>query len=89
MHLLLSDSTNAEEAGYTQSERTVGPVLQRIVRHAPNIVVAACFSSHIHRVQQIVNAARADQRVGVSDGRWRPRSRRLAGSASCRSTTAT
>ena len=63
VHLLLSDSTNAEEAGYTESERTVGPVLQRIVENAPGIVVAACFSSHIHRVQQIVDAARANERV--------------------------
>ena len=47
----------------------MGPVLQRIVQHAPNIVVAACFSSHIHRVQQIVNAARADQRVVAFLGR--------------------
>ena len=45
VHLLLSDSTNAEEAGYTDSERTVGPVLRRIVENAPNIVVAACFST--------------------------------------------
>ena len=35
VHLLLSDSTNAEEAGYTSSERSVGPVLQRIVAQAP------------------------------------------------------
>ena len=69
VHLLLSDSTNAEEAGYTDSERTVGPVLQRIVEHAPGIVVAACFSSHIHRVQQIVNAARANERVAAFLGR--------------------
>ena len=67
-YLLLSDSTNAAEAKATQSERTVGPVLQRIVRQAPNIVVAS-FSSHIHRVQQIVNAARADQRVVAFLGR--------------------
>ena len=69
VHLLLSDSTNAEEAGYTDSERTVGPVLRRIVEGAPNIVVAACFSSHIHRVQQIVDAARADERVVAFLGR--------------------
>ena len=69
VHLLLSDSTNAEEAGYTESERAVGPVLQRIVGDAPNIVVAACFSSHIHRVQQIVNAARANERVVAFLGR--------------------
>jgi ribonuclease J len=69
VHLLLSDSTNAEEAGYTSSERSVGPVLQRIVEQAPGIVVAACFSSHIHRIQQIVDAARADERVVAFLGR--------------------
>jgi ribonuclease J len=69
VHLLLSDSTNAEEAGYTASERSVGPVLQRIVANAPAIVVAACFSSHIHRIQQIVNAAVADERVVAFLGR--------------------
>jgi ribonuclease J len=69
VHLLLSDSTNAEEAGYTASERSVGPVIARIVANAPNIVVAACFSSHIHRVQQIVNAAVADGRVIAFLGR--------------------
>jgi ribonuclease J len=69
VHLLLSDSTNAEEPGYTSSERTVGPVLRGIVEKAPQIVVAACFSSHIHRIQQIVNAARANERVVAFLGR--------------------
>ena len=69
VHLLLSDSTNAEEPGYSASERTVGPVLQDIVAGAPGLVVAACFSSHIHRIQQIVNAARADERVVAFLGR--------------------
>jgi len=63
VHLLLSDSTNAEEAGYTASERSVGPVLADIIARAPQLVVVACFSSHIHRIQQVVNAARADERV--------------------------
>ncbi len=69
VHLLMSDSTNAEEAGYTTSERTVGPVIMDIVAGAPEIVVAACFSSHIHRIQQIVNAARANERVVAFLGR--------------------
>ncbi len=69
VHLLLSDSTNAEEAGYTSSERSVGPVLHRIIEQAPGIVVAACFSSHIHRIQQIVDAARANERVVAFLGR--------------------
>src|SRR6185503_4775210 len=69
VHLLLSDSTNAEEAGYTASERSVGPVLTDIVSRAPQIVVVACFSSHIHRIQQVINAARADERVVAFLGR--------------------
>jgi ribonuclease J len=69
VHLLLSDSTNAEESGYTDSERSVGPVLQDIIARAPQLVVVACFSSHIHRIQQVVNAARADERVVAFLGR--------------------
>ncbi len=69
VHLLLSDSTNAEEPGNTSSERTVGPVIDRIVRDAPAIVVVACFSSHIHRVQQVVDAALANERVVAFLGR--------------------
>ncbi len=69
VHLLLSDSTNAEEAGYTASERRVGPVLTDIVARAPQLVVVACFSSHIHRIQQVVNAARANERVVAFLGR--------------------
>lgn len=63
VHLFLSDSTNAEETGFTDSERTVGPVLHDIVSRAGRLVVVACFSSHIHRIQQVVNAARANERV--------------------------
>ena len=69
VHLLMSDSTNAEESGYTDSERSVGPVLQEIISRAPQLVVVACFSSHIHRIQQVVNAARSDERVIAFLGR--------------------
>jgi len=69
VHVLLSDSTNAEEAGYTTSERSVGPVLREIVERAPRIVVVACFSSHIHRIQQVIDAARANERVIAFLGR--------------------
>jgi ribonuclease J len=69
VHVLLSDSTNSEEPGYTDSERSVGPVVRRIIEDAPGIVVVACFSSHIHRVQQVVSAALADGRVVCFLGR--------------------
>ena len=64
VHLLLSDSTNAEDAGFAGSERSVGPVLFGIMRDAPRLVVVACFASHIHRIQQVVDAARdVDRKV--------------------------
>ena len=58
VHVFLSDSTNAEDMGTTGSERNVGPVLYDIMRDARRLVVVACFASHIHRVQQVLNAAR-------------------------------
>jgi ribonuclease J len=69
VHVLLSDSTNAEEPGHSMSERSVGPILRDIVANAPGIVVAACFSSHIHRIQQVIDAALADDRVVTFLGR--------------------
>ncbi len=58
IRLLLSDSTNADEPGYTRSESVVGEVIDRIIATNPDKrIVAACFASHIHRIQQIANAA--------------------------------
>jgi ribonuclease J len=62
VHVFLSDSTNAEDPGITGSERTIGPVLRDIVRDAKRLVVVACFASHIHRIQQVANAAVASGR---------------------------
>ena len=59
VHVLLSDSTNAEKPGTVPSERSVGPVLRDIFRDARQLIVTGCFSSHIHRIQQICDAARA------------------------------
>ncbi|HYU57666.1 MAG TPA: ribonuclease J, partial [Actinomycetota bacterium] len=59
VHVFLSDSTNAEQPGHVPSEREVGPVLVEIFRRAPRLIVTACFASHVHRVQQICDAARA------------------------------
>lgn len=57
VHVFLSDSTNAEEAGVTKSERTVGPALEAILEDAKRLVVVGCFASHIHRIQQVADAA--------------------------------
>src|SRR5438552_369323 len=69
VHLFLSDSTNAEDPGTTGSERLVGPVLFDIIRDARQLVVVACFASHVHRVQQVVNAAVAAGRSVAFLGR--------------------
>lgn len=69
VHVFLSDSTNAEHDEGIASERSVGPVLLDIFREAPRLIVTACFASHIHRIQQICDAARAVGRKIVFIGR--------------------
>jgi ribonuclease J len=59
--VLLSDSTNAEQPGWTPSERTVDAALDQVFRDAPGRIIVATFASLISRVQQVVNAA---QRYG-------------------------
>lgn len=59
IRLLLSDSTNAEEEGHTESERVVRDALVSIfATNQDSRLVVACFASHIHRVQQIADVAR-------------------------------
>ncbi len=68
--LLLCDSTNAEEPGFTNSERTVGGALRRLFLERPQRrMVVACFASHIHRVQQIIDVAREQGRKVALMGR--------------------
>jgi ribonuclease J len=55
--LLLSDSTNAEVPGIVVSERTIGPVLSDIFAAAEQRIIVSCFASHVHRVQQVMDAA--------------------------------
>ncbi len=68
--LLLSDSTNAEEDGYAPSEKSVGQALSDLfAAHRGKRVIAACFASHVHRVQQIANAALSCDRYVATLGR--------------------
>ncbi|MGO9458142.1 MAG: ribonuclease J [Acidimicrobiales bacterium] len=70
IRLLLADSTNAEEPGFTPSESTVGLTMRRVfMTRAGRRVVVACFASHIHRVQQVVDAAVASGRKVATLGR--------------------
>jgi ribonuclease J len=55
--LFLTDSTNAEVPGFTTSEKDIAPVLDRVFHQSGQRIIVACFASHVHRVQQIMDAA--------------------------------
>ncbi len=55
--LLLADSTNAEVPGVVTSERDIGPVLSDVFAGAEQRIIVSCFASHVHRVQQVMDAA--------------------------------
>jgi ribonuclease J len=67
--LLMSDSTNAENADRTPSEVTVGPSLREIIAKAPGRVIVTSFASQIHRLQQVIDAATANGRQVCVIGR--------------------
>ena len=79
IRLLLADSTNAEEPGHTASERSVGHVIRDLfTEHEGKRFVVACFASHIHRIQQVADAALASGRTVVTLGRSMARNVALA-----------
>ena len=55
--LFMTDSTNAEVPGFTTSEVEIGPVLDRVFHRSQGRIIVACFASHVHRVQQVLDAA--------------------------------
>lgn len=67
--LLMSDSTNAEVPGFVTSERAIGPVVDEVFRTAEERLIVACFASHVHRVQQVLDAAVANNRKVCFVGR--------------------
>jgi ribonuclease J len=67
--LLMVDSTNAEVPGFVPTERDIGPVLDAVFASAPGLIMVACFSSHVHRVQQVLDAAAAHGRKVSFAGR--------------------
>ncbi len=67
--LLMSDSTNVDRPGYTESERAVRPRLEDLFVRSPRRLVISCFSSSIHRLQQILDLAQEYGRKAVFLGR--------------------
>jgi ribonuclease J len=79
IRLLLADSTNADEPGWSASETEVGRVLYELFHeHQGRRLITACFSSHIHRVQQIADAAIEQGRIVATLGLSMKRNIRMA-----------
>ena len=76
--LFLPDSTNADVPGFTAPERDIGPVLEAVISKAPRRVIVASFSSHVHRVQQVLDAAHANGRRVAFMGRSMVRNMTIA-----------
>jgi ribonuclease J len=76
--LLLADSTNAEVPGFIPSERDVGKVVADVIAKARGRVIVACFASHVHRVQQVMDAAVESGRVVALVGRSMVRNMNIA-----------
>jgi ribonuclease J len=78
VRLLLADSTNAELPGFVKSEASVGSEIRDLIGRAKGRVILACFASHIHRVQQVLDAVVADGRSFAFLGRSMLRNSEIA-----------
>jgi ribonuclease J len=76
--LFLPDSTNADVPGFTPTERAIGPVIDQVISKTPGRVIVASFSSHVHRVQQVLDAAAANGRRVALLGRSMVRNMTIA-----------
>jgi ribonuclease J len=76
--LFMVDSTNADVPGFTPLERSIGPVLDEVIARAPRRVIVASFSSHVHRVQQVLDAAHQNGRRVALIGRSMVRNMTIA-----------
>lgn len=76
--LFLVDSTNADVPGFTPLEKDIGPVLEQVIGQAQRRVIVASFASHIHRVQQVLDAAHAHGRRVALLGRSMVRNMTIA-----------
>ncbi len=66
---LISDCTNVERPGYSPSERSVRPILERVFKDAPGRIIVASFASNVNRIQQVINIAVASGRKVAPTGR--------------------
>ncbi len=69
LDLFMADSTNAETPGFTTHERDIEPAMERVFGKAEKKLIVACFASHVHRVQQVMDAAVRHKRKVVYVGR--------------------
>ncbi len=76
--LFMVDSTNAEVPGFVASESDIIPVLDRVFARAPGRIVVASFASHVHRIQQVIDAAIVHNRQIAFIGRSMVRNMNLA-----------
>ena len=76
--LFLVDSTNADVPGFTPSEREIMPTLDRIIANTKRRVIVASFASHVHRVQQVIDIAAANNRKVCFIGRSMVRNMEIA-----------
>ncbi len=78
LDLFMVDSTNADVPGFTPLEREIGPVIDSVIARTEGKVVVASFSSHVHRVQQVLDAANRNNRKVAFIGRSMVRNMQIA-----------
>lgn len=76
--IFMVDSTNADVPGFTPSEREIMPALNRVIASTKRRVIVASFSSHVHRVQQVIDIAATHGRKVVFIGRSMVRNMKIA-----------
>jgi ribonuclease J len=77
--LFMADSTNAEVPGFTTSERELTPAIEKVFRTAPRRIIVSSFASHVHRIQQVLDAAHQHGRKVAFVGRSMVRNMKIAG----------
>ena len=76
--VFLTDSTNAEVPGFTMSERDLTPAIDQVFMTSPRRVIVSSFASHVHRIQQVLDAAHANGRKVAFVGRSMVRNMKIA-----------